>query len=113
MSSKSYSKSRVTSRDSNPGETFVVTLVTDQPRPHLARYLKRVAREERLTCTDLRRVRIGSDRRRIGAAPRSRFSPTAPASVAVQGVPESSHIETSFPASLVAPHRNANAGGAR
>jgi hypothetical protein len=33
---------------------YVVTLETAHQRPHLARYLKRVAREERLRCVDVR-----------------------------------------------------------
>ena len=38
--------------------TVQVTLTTEAVRPHLARYLKRVAREEKLTCIDVRLVAV-------------------------------------------------------
>lgn len=37
---------------------FVVTLETESPRPNLARFLKRVLRQERLRCIDVRTVNL-------------------------------------------------------
>jgi hypothetical protein len=54
---------------------YVVTLETDSPRPHLAKYLKRVLREERLTCIHVQQQFSPATPGVLASQPRSDDSP--------------------------------------